>query len=52
VQQVEEVAAAIVSLIDKPVAELYTTPALAAMARKYFEDVGAFEAAMPPPPRG
>jgi short-subunit dehydrogenase len=52
VQQVEEVAAAIVSLIDKPVAELYTTPALAATARKYFEDVGAFEAAMPPPPRG
>ncbi|GAC1540967.1 MAG: hypothetical protein NVS3B10_05590 [Polyangiales bacterium] len=43
----EEVAAAIVSVIEKPVAELYTTPALAATARKYYEDVGAFEAGMP-----
>ena len=42
-----EVAAAIAGVIEKPVAELYTTPALAATARKYYEDVGAFEAGMP-----
>lgn len=46
-QKPEEVAAAMVALIASPVAELYTTPALAAMARKYYEDVGAFEANMP-----
>jgi short-subunit dehydrogenase len=46
-QTAEAVAASIVSLIDKPEPELYTNPALAGMARKYYEDVGAFEAAMP-----
>jgi hypothetical protein len=30
-------------LIEHPVAELYTNPASPAMARRYFEDVGAFE---------
>lgn len=52
-QTAAEVAAVIVSLIERPVAEVYTTPALAATARKYYEDVGAFEAAMPSfgPPR-
>jgi short-subunit dehydrogenase len=46
-QTAEEVAAAIVTVIEQPVPELYTSPALAAMARRYYEDVGAFEAAMP-----
>ncbi len=43
----EEVAAIIAAVIESPVAETYTTPALAALARKYYEDVGAFESAMP-----
>jgi short-subunit dehydrogenase len=43
----EEVASVIVSVIEEPVAERYTTPALEATARKYYEDVGAFEASMP-----
>ena len=47
IQTPEEVVAEIVKLLESPVAELYTTPALAAAARKYYEDVGAFEASMP-----
>src|SRR5438105_1593294 len=43
VQTAEDVAAMIAGVIDNPVAELYTNPASAGMARKYFEDVGAFE---------
>ncbi|HEX3555859.1 MAG TPA: SDR family oxidoreductase [Thermoanaerobaculia bacterium] len=43
-QSAEEVAAAIVALIANPVPEIYTNPALAAVARRYYEDVGAFEA--------
>lgn len=52
-QTAEEVARAIVALIEQPAAELYTNPALAGMAHKYYEDVGAFEAQMPSfgPPR-
>jgi short-subunit dehydrogenase len=52
-QTAEEVAAVILALIDRPVPEVYSTPALAATARKYYEDVAAFEAAMPAfgPPR-
>lgn len=46
-QTPEEVVAEIMKLLESPVAELYTTPALAAAARKYYEDVGAFEASMP-----
>jgi short-subunit dehydrogenase len=46
-QTAEEVASVIVSVIEEPVAERYTTPALEATARKYYEDVGAFEASMP-----
>jgi hypothetical protein len=34
----------IAKTIDNPVAELYTNPASAGMARRYFEDVGAYEA--------
>lgn len=43
-QSVEEVAAAIVRLIEHPVPEIYTNPASAAIARRYYEDVAAFEA--------
>jgi short-subunit dehydrogenase len=43
VQTIEEVADVIASVIDEPVAEVYTNPASAAMARRYFEDVRAFE---------
>lgn len=44
VQKVEDVADVIAAAIETPVAEVYTNPASAALARKYFEDVGAFEA--------
>ena len=43
-QTVEEVADVIAAVIEKPVAEVYTNPASADMARRYFADVGAFEA--------
>ena len=42
-QTAEEVASAIADVIEHPVAELYTNPASGPMARRYFEDVGAFE---------
>ena len=45
-QAPEAVAAAITAVIDHPVAEIYTNPPLAGFARKYFEDVEAFEAGM------
>ncbi len=44
-QSAEEVSDAIAHLSDAPRAELYTNPASAAIARRYFEDVAAFEAA-------
>jgi short-subunit dehydrogenase len=44
VQDVEEVANVIAGVIEQPVAEVYTNPVGAAMVRRYFEDVGAFEA--------
>jgi short-subunit dehydrogenase len=44
VQNVEDVADIIAAAIENPVAEVYTNPASAGIARKYFEDVGAFEA--------
>jgi len=44
VQAVDDVANIIAGAVDHPVAEVYTNPASAGMARKYFEDVGAFEA--------
>jgi len=43
-QTAEEVAAVIAEVIAHPVPEAYTNPAQAEMARRYFEDVGAFEA--------
>jgi NADP-dependent 3-hydroxy acid dehydrogenase YdfG len=42
-QSPEEVADRIAALITEPVAEIYTNPASAGLARKYFEDVEAFE---------
>ena len=43
-QTAEEVAATIVRLVEHPVAEIYTNPASADLVRRYYEDVGAFEA--------
>jgi len=43
-QTAGQVAEVIVGVIDQPVAEVYTNPALAAIVKRYFEDVGAFEA--------
>ena len=42
-QTPEEVAASIAALIAEPVAEIYTNPASAAIVRRYYEDVEAFE---------
>ncbi len=42
-QPVDEVATAIVGVIDHPVAEIYTAAYLAPIARRYIEDVGSFE---------
>jgi short-subunit dehydrogenase len=42
-QTVEEVAAVIVKLIERPVPEVYTNPAQAEIARRYYQDVAAFE---------
>ena len=42
-QTAEEVAAVIADVIEHPVAEVYTNPAGAEMARRYFQDVAAFE---------
>ena len=47
-QTAEEVALAIAGLIDQPQAEIYTNPAQAEIARRYFQDVAAFEAAPRP----
>jgi short-subunit dehydrogenase len=45
-QSVQEVAAAIAELVERPRAELLTNPAHAAAQLRYFQDVAAFEAAM------
>ena len=42
-QTPEDVAVIVADLIDRPVAEVYTNPASAALAARYFEDVGRFE---------
>ena len=44
-QSAEEVAAAIATVVDHPVAEIYTNPRQAAIVQSYFQDVGAFERA-------
>lgn len=43
VQSVDEVADMVAHAIDAPTAEIYTNPASAEMARRYFDDVAAFE---------
>lgn len=45
-QSAEEVAAAIVALIEKPQAEIYTNPTQREMVLRYFADVERFEAGM------
>jgi len=42
-QTPDEVAAAIMHVIEQPVAEIYTNAQQAAVALEYFKDVGAFE---------
>jgi NAD(P)-dependent dehydrogenase (short-subunit alcohol dehydrogenase family) len=44
-QTADEVAELIAGLVDDPRPELYTNPAHAELTRRYYEDVGAFEAA-------
>src|SRR5215210_3330487 len=51
-QTVDEAVAAIAGVIDQPVPEMYTNPALAELARRYYEDVAAFEAGFGGPPAG
>lgn len=46
VETADEVAAKIVTLIDHPVAELYTAPQMAEITQRYYQDVGAFEERM------
>ncbi len=43
-QTAEEVAAAIARLIEHPQAEIFTNPAQIPIARRYYEDIAAFEA--------
>lgn len=43
-QTSEDVAAVIADVIEHPVAEVYTNPATAGIAKRYYEDVAAFEA--------
>jgi short-subunit dehydrogenase len=42
-QTAEEVATVVADLIDRPSAEVYTNPASATLATRYFEDVARFE---------
>ena len=49
-QTADEIADAIAALIEQPRSELYTNPASPALARRYFDDVEAFEAQLRPPP--
>jgi short-subunit dehydrogenase len=49
-QTPDEVAEKIAELIRNPVAELYTNPASADIARRYYADVGAFERGVVRPP--
>jgi short-subunit dehydrogenase len=42
-QTSEDVAAVIADVIERPVAEVYTNPASAGLAKRYYEDIAAFE---------
>jgi short-subunit dehydrogenase len=48
-QTPEDVAERIAQVIHNPVAELYTNPASAELARRYYADVEAFERGAPRP---
>ena len=50
-QTADEVASAIIGLIEHPVPELYTNPGSAETARRYSQDVVTFEASMSAPHR-
>ena len=50
-QTADDVAAAIIRLIEHPVPELYTNPGSAEMVRRYSQDAAAFEASMSAPRR-
>ena len=52
VQTADEVAAVMMDLIDHPKAEIFTNPASVDIARRYYEDIAAFEAAAGPPRAG
>jgi short-subunit dehydrogenase len=43
-QTPQEIATIVADLIDRPAAEVYTNPASRALASRYFDDVGGFEA--------
>ncbi|MDE1857976.1 MAG: SDR family oxidoreductase [Thaumarchaeota archaeon] len=43
VESADEVASKIVEVIDRPVAEAYTSPSSIGLVESYFKDVGAFE---------
>ncbi|MEP6495311.1 MAG: SDR family oxidoreductase [bacterium] len=43
VQTTEQIADIVADIIENPVAEVYTNPSSADMARRYFADVGAYE---------
>jgi len=45
-QNAEEVAAAMVSLIEHPRVEIFTNPVLEGIAKRYYDDIGAFEQQM------
>ena len=47
-QTADEVAGVIAALIEHPQSEICTNPAMADIARRYFQDVEAFEASMKP----
>ena len=46
-QTAEQVAVVMADLIERPVPEVYTNPATAGIAKRYFEDIAAFEEAAP-----
>ena len=45
-QTPEQVATVVADVLGNPVAEVYTNPASAALAARYYEDIGAFEDAL------
>jgi len=52
VQVAEDVAEVIAGLIEQPRAEVFTSPTLRSLAKKYYEDVAGFESGMNAPSLG